>query len=462
MDFTLTLPDASNPFAALWFLFTHGGFVAVLIAIGYGLFWVYMDIIQTRYVMNTPYILLAIDVPRENEQTPKAVEHIFSHFHGIQKNPNAWEKYRDGYVQPTITLELISIGGYIQYLIRCPAANRDLIEAAIYAQYPNAEISEVEDYTKDVKAVFPNDEYNMWGCEFNLYNKEAYPIRTYPLWEHSLTQTFLDPMASMLEIMGRLHPDEQLWFQWVLSPANNDWRKKGIEIINKLIGWKGGKKKSSGLEAFANIPGQLAVGTWETLSRTLFDPGEGATKKKDESPGSLMQHLAPNIKVVVEGIGMKISKLGFETKFRTVYLGKHGVFTKARVPGILGAIKQFNSMDMNGFYPDSKMKTSRDYFFVDRKVNALRRRILLGYKYRSNWSGHAQYVLNIEELASLWHFPVMTVKAPQVKKSEAKRGEPPVTLPVGDDVEYVPKERTSPAIDEAQTTGAAPTNLPIG
>ncbi len=462
MNFTFTLPDASSPFAALWWLFTHGGFVAVLIAIGYGLFWVYLDIIQTRFVMNTKNILLAIDVPRENEQTPKAVEHIFSHFHGIFKKPNAWEKYRDGYIQPTITLELISVGGYIQYLIRCPEANRDLIEAAIYAQYPNAEISEVEDYAKDVKAIFPNDDFDMWGCEFALTNKEAYPIRTYPLWEHSLTQTFLDPMASVLEIMSRLESEEQIWFQWVLSPIGDDaWRKKGLEIINKLIGAKS-KKKTSGLESMVAAPGQLAVGAYETITRTLFEPGATANKKNDNDPPSMMLHLPPNARTVVEAVGMKISKLGFDTKFRAVYLGKKGVFTKARVPGILGAVKQFNTMDLNGFKPDKRMKTSRDYFFVERKLNILKRRILLGYKYRSNWSGRAKYVLNIEELASLWHFPVITVKAPQVKKSEAKRGEPPVLLPVGDNVEYVPKERPAPTIDQAPTSGAAPKNLPIG
>ncbi len=462
MSFNFVLPDISNPFTALWLLFSHGGFLVVVIAIGYGMFWLYLDYIQTRFINNTVYVLLAIDVPKENEQTPKAVEHLFSHFHGIQKNPNLWEKYRDGYVQPTITLELISIGGYIQYLVRCPAANRDLVEAAIYAQYPNAEISEVEDYTKEMKAVFPNDDYDMWGCEFALNNPEAYPIRTYPLWEHSLTQTFLDPMASILEIMGRLHPDEQVWFQWILSPAGQEWREKGIKVINKLIGLKA-KVTPSGLERITEVPGQVIGGVWETLTRTLLEPGEGATKQKDSGDGtSLLLHLAPNVRAVVEAVGIKISKLGFSTKFRMIYMGKKGIYTKARVPGLLGAVKQFNTMDLNGFRPDSVMKTTRDYFFVDRKVNALKRRIMLGYKYRSNWSGHAKYVLNTEELASLWHFPVITVKAPSVKKTEAKRGEPPVALPVAEEVEYVPKEREAPAVSAAPTGGQAPTNLPIG
>ena len=40
------------------------------------------------------------------------------------------------------------------------------------------------------------------------------------------------------------------------------------------------------------------------------------------------------------------------------------------------------------------------------------------------------FVLNTEEIATLWHFPTITMKAPLVKKSESKRGEPPVGLPI--------------------------------
>ena len=96
-----------------------------------------------------------------------------------------------------------------------------------------------------------------------------------------------------------------------------------------------------------------------------------------------------------------------------------------------------------------------------------------GYKYRSIWRGRRVFVLNIEELASLWHFPVITVKAPQVKKTEAKRGEPPVLLPVGEEVEYIPKvqpvaepevvtESDVPSDVPSTHTGTPPPNLPIG
>lgn len=464
----ITIPDFANPFQVMWWAFVHGGFVVFIIATVWGLWWLYLDYIQGRFVMNTKYILLAIDVPRENEQTPKAVEHIFSHFHGIHKNPNFLEKYRDGYIQPTVTVEIISVGGYIQFLVRAPEVQRDLVEAAIYAQYPNAEISEVEDYVDQYPTKFPNDEFNMWGCEMTLTNDQVYPIRTYPQWEHSLTQTFLDPLASMLEMMGRMQNGEQMWFQIVLRPnGDNKWREKGLAVINKLIGLKSAKKKSGGLlTMISEAPSQLALGTWETISRTLLEPGEYSSRsKEDNAPPSLMQHLAPNVRVVVEAIGMKISKLGFDAKFRTLYFGRKDLFTKARISAITGAVKQFNALDLNGFKPDKKMKTSRDFFFVKRRVENVQRRLLWGYKYRSIWRGRKVFVLNTEELASLWHFPVLTVKAPQVKKTDAKRGEPPVSLPIGEEIEYVPKAKPTPsAKPEAAPVagGAPPTNLPIG
>src|SRR5690348_10246044 len=112
----ITIPTFSNPFETTWWLFTHGGFVFIIIAIFYGIWWLYLDYIQSRFMAKTKYVMLAIDVPKENEQTPKAVEHMFSHFHGLHKNPNSREKYIDGYVQPTITIEIISIGGFIQYV----------------------------------------------------------------------------------------------------------------------------------------------------------------------------------------------------------------------------------------------------------------------------------------------------------------------------------------------------------
>ena len=50
--------------------------------------------------------------------------------------------------------------------------------------------------------------------------------------------------------------------------------------------------------------------------------------------------------------------------------------------------------------------------------------------------GASPKILNVEELATLWHFPSLLVKSPLVKKAEAKRGEPPVGLPIGSNEDH--------------------------
>src|SRR3989338_3563245 len=99
---------------------------------------------------------------------------------------------------------------------------------------------------------------------------------------------------------------------------------------------------------------------------------------------------------------------------------------------MVGAMKQVNTEDLNALKPDTKkIGTHAHYLFKEQRKNWKRRKIVRAYKARSNWRGHIGYVLNVEEIATLWHFPVAeAVKAPLIKKAESKRAEPPHELPM--------------------------------
>jgi hypothetical protein len=58
-----------------------------------------------------------VDVPRMNEQTAKAVEHIFSTIAGAYSGLDRFEKYWLGKFQPSFSFEIVSIGGYVQFLV---------------------------------------------------------------------------------------------------------------------------------------------------------------------------------------------------------------------------------------------------------------------------------------------------------------------------------------------------------
>lgn len=425
------------------------------------LFWVahemWLSYVQGKYGAKRNWVILSISVPKENEQGPKAVENIFSHLAGAHASINWYDKYVEGKTQDWFSLEIVSIEGYIQFLIRTIDKFRDLVEAAIYAQYPDAEIAEVPDYVTNLPNKFPNDEYDLWGTEFILVKKECYPLRTYPMFEASSEEVvFKDPMAAMLENFSRLGRGEQAWFQIILVPiGQKEWTANGRSEIKKLIGAKEKNKKGiadyftditlKGIESMGS-----AIATGETIP----------VKKSDEKKElSNILYMTPGERSVVEAIERKISKIGFRVKIRGVYMGRHEVFEKSRAAHpMIGAIKQFNTEDTNSLKPEyDKVGTGGLIFFKKRRLNKRKTKIMLAFKDRSNWEGvNEGYVLNIEELASLYHFPVLSVKAPLLKKTEAKKGEPPAVLP------FMEEEKTFESRGGAKTADEqAPENLPI-
>ena len=55
-----------------------------------------------------------------------------------------------------------------------------------------------------------------------------------------------------------------------------------------------------------------------------------------------------------------------------------------------------------------------------------------GFKRRSGTAGRSRFIMNVEELATIWHFPIeAAVKAPLVQKTPGRKSEPPMSLPVG-------------------------------
>ncbi|MFH0819480.1 MAG: hypothetical protein V1892_00435 [bacterium] len=414
---------SQNPLTFAWFLFTHGGWIVFVVIVFWGswLFWV--NWVQAKFARQQKYVLLAIDVPKENEQSPKAVENMFYHIAGAHKTYTLYEKYWQGALQAKFSLEIVSIGGYVQFLIYTPVIFRDLIEASIYAQYPEAEITEVEDYTKNYPTKFPNEEYNLWGTEFIYTNKWQYPIRTYPQFEHSLSQEYKDTMAAMLESLSKLQKGECAWFQLILTVTDYSWIKQSKALAEKLIGKKQTKKGAFGSGEVGKM--------YDAVSSQILGGATATTQKKEELR-SQMLYLSPIERLGVEAIENKASKTAFLTKVRYVYIAKKEIFSKTKgVSPIIGTIKQFNDANLNGLKPGKITKTDAHYFFVNWRLNTRRTKIMAAYKNRSNWSGQGKgFIMNTEELATLYHFPTIVVKAPLVKKVEAKRAGPPIGLPI--------------------------------
>jgi len=422
-------------------------FVVLLFPAG-AYFWKYFR--GMKYYASFKYVMLAVDVPPLEIQTPKAVEQIFAHLSGALRHRTLKEKYWDGKFQKRFSFEIVSIEGYIQFLIRTEAEFRDLIEAAVYAQYPSAEITEVEDYVSMIPDNYPNDDMDVQGIEFNLLEDQAYPIRTYPEFKYDINPeiTFSDPMAALLETFTRIGKGEHLWMQLVLIPTDNGWKENGIKLVKKLLGEKE-KSTPSILNKFGGVPINLMSDAIKYGWRE--DVGEAGNSNEDKEE---KETITPGRRKVIEAVEQKISKIGFESKIRVLYAAKKPNYQPQKcMSGIMGAINQFHTANTNALVPYASTFTNFEFKKFSPQVS--KNFFVKGYKGRKEFEGASPFILNIEEIATLWHFPMPFVKAPLVQKSEGKRAEPPTDLPT--DLEESPlKTRRK----EVKNKEEAPINLP--
>ncbi len=411
----LVLTVISNFFMVFWWLLAPLVLFFILRKL-------WMCFIQTKFLASIPTTILEVKIPKEVEQSPKVAEQIFAGLHGIQSNPNFVERNFYGELQLWFSLEMVGTDGEIHFFIHTPKDFRNLVESQIYAQYPDAEIKEVEDYTQNLPQDIPNKDINFWGTEFVLTKKDAYPIRTYPEFEDALSKSMIDPLASISEILGSTKEGEQIWLQILTRPAGYKWKEEAESLVNKLIGRK------------VTHPGMMGkvmeeLSSYGKYSAEILMGKPSGEIKVSSAAAEALKKLTPGEQEVVKAIERNIAKIGFETKIRFIYLARKDIFSRSNISAIIGAFKQFSTQNLNGFRPDKKTKTSIDYFFKKFRINWRKRKIISQYRERS-FEPKRAFVLNIEELATIYHFPGMLVKAPMMPRIEAKKGEPPAGLPI--------------------------------
>ena len=415
-------PQALLP--VLNFLFDWGWLVAPLFLF---LVWrsVWFLYVQKAYAESQEWMTLELKIPSLVERTPKAMEQVFAGLHSIKSSANFKEKWWDGTHQLHISMEIVGINGAIHFLIKTPAQYRRLIESQIYSQYKDCEIEEVEDYAWSLPDDIPNEQYDLWGTELIFTKEDAYPIRTYRFFEEPASEKkFIDPLASLMEVLGELKEGEQIWVQYLIKPTGDEWQKEGQRLVDKLIGRKSAKKGGD------NVAEEIYQFFYDLIG-VLFgripagSTANGANEK--EKPETLMQHLSPGMKETVAALEESISKHGFRSGIRILYIARADVFSKASIPAALGAFKQFSTYNLNGFKLNDQVTPSVDYLFKKTREYIRKRRLYTRARIRFFVSKGV--IFNTEELATVYHIPSVVLEAPKLPKITAKKAEPPKALP---------------------------------
>ena len=270
-----SLASVSEVFGAIWQAVSIFWFIVLPVAFYYLFKILWMDFVKKKFLKSIEWTVLEIIPPKDIEKSPKPMESIYAGLTGVFRGFNAVEEFVGGMFVTSFSLEIVSDEGNAHFYIRTPKEFRNLVEAHIYAQYPEAEIMEVSDYVDDVPKIIPSRGWNLWGCDFELNKPDPYPLKSYTWFEESITGTMIDPMASLVESLGKLGPGQKIWLQFIVAPEKDTWYNTGRELVEELAGRS---KESSGF--FKKLLGDMGD-IFQGIFGGMFGPVEFAKKEED-------------------------------------------------------------------------------------------------------------------------------------------------------------------------------------
>ena len=427
------------PFKYGWIF---SGWIYFILGIVYLLWKAYILEIQHQFVHGNNFVFYKIRVPKDNLVSTLAVETIFSQLHALQVNKTFAEKYVEGHIQLYYSLEIVSLGGQISFIIRVPDKIKTNFEAAIYAHDPQAEIQEVSDYLENVQydPLDPNCPIEIFGTEWKLVSDDVIPLKTYKDFEHpTAEESIIDPLQNFFEGMAKVRSHEVFAVQIIIQPqASALWVPRADKKIKELIGEE--PEHAHGFWSFLTSP-------FDKFSKLkyseLFSGGHAhAPEPVVGKPKNNWMQLTEGEKEKVTLIEQKKSKPGYLTKIRFLFIAPKEKYNRDSVFAIVGSWRPFSSTMANELKPDVSLTwTGIDHVFspklekpyLDWLLAYKRKWLWKGFKNRDVHIGGAMFYLNSEEIASLYHFPI-TTKTTSVQssiyKTESKKSQPPVNLPV--------------------------------
>lgn len=369
--------------------------------------------IRAEFFAKTEMVLLEIKIPKEIFKSPVAMELVLNAMFQTGGEGTVIDRWWQGKVRAWFSLEIAAINGQVRFFIWTRKALRNLVEASIYAQYPEVEIKETADYTKQV--VYDKNVNAIWGCNYVLDLPDPLAIKTYVEYglDRDPKEEFKnDPITAILEFLGSLKPEEQVWLQFVIRAhkkekrngffsKKEDWRTQVDEIRKKIIA----DVKESGRN----------------------------TPSKGESE-------------VIESLERNFKKFAFDCGARCVYIAPKEIFSMpGTVVGLRGLLRPFSAGPWNdvgkmpyaGFNSFKMDKgTDFDYPWEDfrgmrldkkrrKKLDAYKRRMFFFYPYKEKGM-----ILTTEELATVYHFPGQVAATPGLERIPSKRGQAPTNLPI--------------------------------
>jgi hypothetical protein len=284
---------------------------------------------------------------------------------------------------------------------------KPLIELNLYAQYPEIEIEEVEDYA--TKFVYDPSKMDVFGNHMIYLEDPVLPIRTYhdmELEEVHEPEHIVDPLAQVLETLSAMKNTEQGWIQILFQSMSEGgqaaFNKQAHHTIEKL-----------------------------RLEGALFGPHTVLTETQQRIARARPTWLQTE---QMHSIERQMNKRMFEVGIRICYIANFEDYRGSMRNALRWIFMPYYGQWQNRLRP-KRWHGDFDYDWQDFKGIRWRltsRRLFDAWRRRSYF--HWPYIfpalpMSTEAIASLWHSPLSGIATPGLERLHAKKAEPPHNLP---------------------------------
>lgn len=160
----------------------------------------YRKKLKKRLSAYKEHTILFVKNPLGNEQKIEAMESFLNALHQVLPTGE------------TVSLEMVSAGQFLRFYVVVPRNHKRVIESQLYAQFPDAEIEETEDY------------FTPWNehasvIELSFKHLSAHPLKTHRHMEDDL-------LKNISAVLAKSEPGEEASVQIVIERVGSrSWRR---------------------------------------------------------------------------------------------------------------------------------------------------------------------------------------------------------------------------------------------
>lgn len=330
---------------------------------------------------------------KEEKQIIAQMEQVLANFLYLKK-PGLFQE------PPSAALEIASQIGSpdISFYVSVPKYLESAFEKYVQGVYPRALVEKVpQDYT-----IF-EPQGNSAAAYLRLSENSLFPISTYQNLEK-------DSIATITNQLSKISANEGGAVQVIIRPlSGSGFRKKGEKALKKI---REGR----------SVRDAVQIASQPMFFDLMDDLQKSSTTQREREVHEIYKTKEQSFdQKGYDAIQNKIQKQPFEANIRVMASAQSQERAEEILNHLISAFSQFSLGSINSLEPKEVYRKNL-------------KKLIYNYSFRIFDPGQAS-ILNLEELASIYHFPTHYIETPYIKQAKSGVAAPPADLPQNGEVQ---------------------------